>query len=206
CDYPEIAARVARQVAKGVCSRGIIVDGAGIGSSMVANKFPGVRAALCYDVSSAKNSREHNDANVLTLGARMIGQGLAEQIASVFLSTSCSEERHQKRVAMIGNIAAEAAKCEACSTTSSAGASTGHFAIAGPALHKENAAPPERTAPSGEAAAFQARAAKWLSMDPSSSSTMSSSDLERVIARVVELMGAGAARGGMWCFGDVCVD
>jgi deoxyribose-phosphate aldolase len=103
-DYPKIAAAAARLVASGNCERGIIVDGAGIGSAMVANKVPGVRAALCYDVSSARNAREHNDANVLTLGARMIGTGLAQQIVDVFLTTECKEERHLKRVAMIGEV------------------------------------------------------------------------------------------------------
>ena len=103
-DYPRIAAEVARRVSDGRCSRGIVIDGAGIGSAMTANKLPGVRAALCYDVSSARNSREHNDANVLTLGAGLIGEGLAEQIVDVWLSTDCTEERHKKRVAMIGEI------------------------------------------------------------------------------------------------------
>ena len=68
-DYPDFAQAVARKVAAGDCERGIMIDGAGIGSAMAANKVPGIRAALCYDVSSARNSREHNDANVLTLGA-----------------------------------------------------------------------------------------------------------------------------------------
>ena len=103
-DYPKIAAAVARLVAEGRSERGIIIDGAGIGSSMVANKVPGVRAALCYDVSSATNAREHNDANVLTLGARMIGIGLAQQIVDVFLTTDCVEDRHRRRVAMIGEV------------------------------------------------------------------------------------------------------
>lgn len=103
-DYPKIALAVAKLVSEGRCERGIIVDGAGIGSSMVANKVPGVRAALCYDVTSARNSREHNDANVLTLGARLIGVGLAEQIVDVFLTTDCTEERHLRRVAMISDV------------------------------------------------------------------------------------------------------
>jgi len=103
-DYPLIAAAVAGLVADGSASRGILIDGAGIGSCMVANKFPGVRAALCYDISSANNSREHNDANVLTLGAGLIGAALAEQIAEVWLKTECTAERHLRRVAMIGDI------------------------------------------------------------------------------------------------------
>jgi ribose 5-phosphate isomerase B len=79
-DYPDFAHAVARLVAGGTCEVGIVVDGAGIGSCMAANKVPGVRAALCYDVSSARNSREHNHANVLTLGAGLIGDGLATEI------------------------------------------------------------------------------------------------------------------------------
>ncbi len=104
-DYPKIARAVAGRIADGSADRGIIIDGAGIGSAMAANKVAGVRAALCYDVSSARNSREHNDANVLTLGARLIGPGLAEQIVETFLATDCTEERHKKRVAMIEAVA-----------------------------------------------------------------------------------------------------
>jgi deoxyribose-phosphate aldolase len=80
-----------------------MIDGAGIGSCMVANKIPGVRAALAYDLSSARNSREHNDANVLTLGAGLIGAGLAEQIVDTWLGTECTEPRHRKRVAMFAD-------------------------------------------------------------------------------------------------------
>ncbi len=109
-DYPKIAQAVAGRVADGRAHRGIIIDGAGIGSAMAANKVAGVRAALCYDVSSARNAREHNDANVLTLGARLIGPGLAEQIVDTFLTVDCTEERHKKRVAMIEPGAAEAQK------------------------------------------------------------------------------------------------
>jgi deoxyribose-phosphate aldolase len=103
-DYPKIAAEVARRVADGRARFGVIVDGAGIGSAMAANKFPGVRAALCYDLSSATNSREHNNANVLTLGASLIGPGLARQIVDTFLDTECTVERHLRRAAMIGEI------------------------------------------------------------------------------------------------------
>ena len=78
-DYPVFARKVAEAVASGQAQRGIMIDGAGIGSSMVANKVPGVRAAMAYDVSSARNGREHNDANLLTLGAGLIGAGLAQQ-------------------------------------------------------------------------------------------------------------------------------
>ncbi len=103
-DYPKYAYAVAKQVGDGRCNRGIIIDGAGIGSCMAANKVAGVRAALCYDLSSANNSREHNDANVLTLGAGLIGLGLAKQIIDTWLSTDCTEDRHKKRVAMINDI------------------------------------------------------------------------------------------------------
>ena len=82
-DYPVFARAVADAVAQGRADVGIMIDGAGIGSCMVANKVPGVRAALAYDLSSARNSREHNDANVLTLGAGLIGAGLAAQISSM---------------------------------------------------------------------------------------------------------------------------
>lgn len=97
-DYPDIAERVAVLVAAGEAARGIVLDGAGIGSCMVANKVPGVRAALAYDLSSAGNAREHNDANVLTLGARLIGEGLCEQIVCCFLNTAFGGGRHQQRV------------------------------------------------------------------------------------------------------------
>ncbi len=100
-DYPKYARLVAEAVAAGKAERGVMIDGAGIGSSMVANKVPGVRAAMAYDLSSARNGREHNDANLLTLGAGLIGGNLANQIVDVFLTTDCTEPRHQRRVAMI---------------------------------------------------------------------------------------------------------
>ena len=103
-DYPDFAHRVARKVASGAVTWGIIVDGAGIGSAMVANKVPGVRAALAYDLSSARNSREHNHANVLTLGAGLIGESLAWQIVEAWLSTPWASGRHARRVAMIDDI------------------------------------------------------------------------------------------------------
>jgi len=103
-DYPTFARKVADAVSSGAAERGIMIDGAGIGSSMVANKVPGVRAAMAYDVSSARNGREHNDANVLTLGAGLIGGNLAAQIVDVFLTTECSEPRHKRRVAMIKDL------------------------------------------------------------------------------------------------------
>ena len=103
-DYPDFAHAVANLVGTGVCRWGIIVDGAGIGSCMVANKVPGVRAALCYDLSSARNSREHNHANVLTLGAGLIGPSLARQIVDEWLATPWGPDRHARRVAKITDI------------------------------------------------------------------------------------------------------
>ncbi len=100
-DYPVFAARVAESVASGEAVFGIMVDGAGIGSSMVANKIAGVRAALCYDLTTAKNAREHNNANVLTLGGGLVGERLAAEIATTFLSTAFGGGRHARRVAMI---------------------------------------------------------------------------------------------------------
>ena len=104
CDYPDFALAVAQQVASGQSLRGIMIDGAGIGSCMVANKVPGVRAALCYDLSSAMNSREHNDANVLTLGAGLIGLSLAKQIVKTWLDTPFGGGRHAKRVDKIKSV------------------------------------------------------------------------------------------------------
>ncbi len=101
-DYPVYARAVAEAVSSGKADVGIMIDGAGIGSCMAANKVPGVRAAMAYDLSSARNSREHNNANVLTLGAGLIGAGLAKQIVDTWLATECTEARHLKRVAMFG--------------------------------------------------------------------------------------------------------
>jgi deoxyribose-phosphate aldolase len=100
-DYPVFAHAVARAVSERRADRGIVVDRAGIGSAMAANKLPGVRAALCYDLSSARNSREHNNANVLTLGAGLVGPDLALQIVELWLTTDCTAERHLRRAAMI---------------------------------------------------------------------------------------------------------
>jgi len=97
-DYPDYAHEVARLVSTGKAWRGIIIDGAGIGSCIVANKVPGVRAGMAYDYSSAVNSREHNDTNVLTLGAGLIGVNLAKQIVNVWLSTNFGGGRHERRV------------------------------------------------------------------------------------------------------------
>ncbi len=96
-DYPDFAFLVAAAVAEGRFATGIILDGAGLGSSMVANKLPGIRAAVCNDLFAARNARAHNQANVLTLGARIIGDMLAKEIVKVFLNTPF-EERHQPRI------------------------------------------------------------------------------------------------------------
>ena len=100
-DYPDFAQAVARAVSRHTCDMGIMIDGAGIGSCMVANKISGVRAAMCYDEASAKNSREHNGANVLTLGGKMISNEKMSEIVRVWLSTNLTEERHRRRVAKI---------------------------------------------------------------------------------------------------------
>jgi RpiB/LacA/LacB family sugar-phosphate isomerase len=103
-DYPDIAEAVAREVASGTCELGIVIDGAGIGSAIAANKVPGVRAATCWDVSSARNSREHNHANVLSLGAGLLGENLAGEIVNAWLATSPGPDRHARRVAKIGKL------------------------------------------------------------------------------------------------------
>jgi ribose 5-phosphate isomerase B len=97
-DYPDFALAVAEQVRQGKAWRGIMIDGAGIGSCMVANKVPGVRAAMAYDYASASNSREHNNANCLTLGAGLIGLNQAKLIVKTWLSTEYAGGRHQARV------------------------------------------------------------------------------------------------------------
>jgi ribose 5-phosphate isomerase B len=103
-DYPDIALSVAQLVARGEAWRGILVDGAGIGSCMAANKVPGIRAAMCYDEATAVNSREHNAANVLTLGAGLIGPSLSRQIVETWLRTPSGGERHARRVEKIMDI------------------------------------------------------------------------------------------------------
>lgn len=103
-DYPDFAYTVAVKVSSGEAWRGIIIDGAGIGSCMVANKVPGVRAAMCYDHATALNSREHNNANVLTLGAGMIDTTLARQIVLTWLNTKFGGGRHARRVDKIMDI------------------------------------------------------------------------------------------------------
>ncbi len=103
-DYPDFALAVAEKVSSGLAWRGIVIDGAGIGSCMAANKVAGVRAAMCYDHATAVNSREHNDANVLSLGAGLIGEALALQIVETWLATAFAGGRHARRVEKIMSI------------------------------------------------------------------------------------------------------
>jgi ribose 5-phosphate isomerase B len=103
-DYPDFAHAVARAVSDGSAEVGIVIDGAGVGSAMTANKVPGVRAAACYSVDVARNSREHNGANVLTLGSKTISSDQMRDIVRAWLSTDLSEERHRKRVGKIDAI------------------------------------------------------------------------------------------------------
>jgi ribose 5-phosphate isomerase B len=103
-DYPDFALNVAHLVSIGKAWRGIVIDGAGIGGCIVANKLPGVRAGLAYDHASAANGREHNDTNVLTLGAGLIGVNLAKQILRTWLSTEFGGGRHARRVNKIAEI------------------------------------------------------------------------------------------------------
>ena len=102
CDYPVYGRAVAKAVASGECERGIIICGTGIGISITANKIPGIRAALCTDCFCAEATRLHNDANILALGGRVVGPGLALKIVDTFLDTPFSgDERHKRRISMI---------------------------------------------------------------------------------------------------------
>ena len=102
CDYPVYAKKVALAVADGECEKGILICGTGIGVCITANKVKGIRAALVHDCFSAKATREHNDANIVTMGARVIGPGLATEIVRIFLETPFSnEERHIRRIKQI---------------------------------------------------------------------------------------------------------
>jgi len=105
-DYPDIALQVAELVTGGAASRGVLIDGAGIGSSIAANKVPGIRAALCYDRASARNSREHNDSNVLTLGARLLTATQAEDVLRTWLDSPFGGGRHEARLRKIADIEA----------------------------------------------------------------------------------------------------
>ncbi len=109
-DYPDFAEAVGNAIARGEAWLGIVLDSAGIGSSIAANKVPGVRAALCYDRATARNSREHNDANVLSLGAKLIAPEAAREIVALWLSTPFAGGRHQRRVDKIRSIEERAAK------------------------------------------------------------------------------------------------
>ena len=101
CDYPVYGKAVAHAVASGECERGIIICGTGIGISITANKIPGIRAALCTDCFCAEATRLHNDANILALGGRVVGPGLALKIVDTFLDTPLSgDERHKRRISM----------------------------------------------------------------------------------------------------------
>ena len=102
CDYPVYGRAVAKAVASGECDRGILICGTGIGISITANKVKGIRAALCSDCYSAQATREHNDANILAMGARVLGDGLALKIVDTFLDTPFSgDQRHMRRISMI---------------------------------------------------------------------------------------------------------
>ncbi len=100
-DYPDFAAAVGRLVATSQCDFGVMIDAAGIGSAMAANKIRGVRAAMCNDEAAAKNAREHNDANVMTLGAKLVDAPKALALVNLFVSSRCVEDRHKRRVAKI---------------------------------------------------------------------------------------------------------
>ena len=100
-DYPDFAAAVGRLVASSQCDFGIMIDAAGIGSAMAANKIRGVRAAMCNEEAAAKNAREHNDANVMTLGAKLVDITRALALVNLFVSSRCVEDRHKRRVAKI---------------------------------------------------------------------------------------------------------
>ena len=101
CDYPNMAESVCSLVTSGECEKGILICGTGIGMSMAANKIKGIRAALCSDAFSAKYTRLHNDANVMCMGARVLGAGLACELAEIFLTTGFEGGRHQRRIDLI---------------------------------------------------------------------------------------------------------
>lgn len=190
CDYPTFAAAVASRVSEGSAWRGIIIDGAGIGSCMTANKFAHVRAAMCYDLSSAANSREHNDANVLTLGAGLIGAALAEQIVELWLTKDCTVDRHRKRVALIGEI----------ERRSLAG---GRPTPSPAAAEKVETAQLKDGPESGRATANRSEAAieNTMSKTPNDSplpTELSTADFERIAERIVQIMG-GALRATCHC-------
>ena len=103
-DYPDYGKKVSQAVARGEADRGILICGTGIGMSIVANRYPGVRAALCHDHFTAQMSREHNDANILVMGERVIGKGVALEIVKTWLETEFAGGRHQLRLNKITEI------------------------------------------------------------------------------------------------------
>lgn len=109
CDYPPICAAVGRAVRDGKADLGIVLGGSGQGEQLAANKVRGVRAALCNDLYTARMARSHNNANVLSMGARVVGEGLAEEILATFLATEFEGGRHERRVAQLADIEAEEA-------------------------------------------------------------------------------------------------
>ncbi|MFM8626298.1 MAG: ribose 5-phosphate isomerase B [Actinomycetota bacterium] len=109
CDYPPICAAVGRAVRDGKADLGIVLGGSGQGEQLAANKVRGVRAALCNDLYTARMARSHNNANVLSMGARVVGEGLAEEILATFLATPFEGGRHERRVAQLADIEAEEA-------------------------------------------------------------------------------------------------
>lgn len=104
CDYPVVAEAVCELVQSGECNKGVLICGTGIGMSITANKFKGIRAALCADGFSAKYTRLHNDANIICMGARTIGIGLACELVEIFMSTGFEGGRHQRRIDLIADI------------------------------------------------------------------------------------------------------
>ena len=135
-DYPRIAYTVARLAASGQCEYGIMIDGTGIGSAMAANKVRGARAAACYSVELAKNSRAHNDANVLTLGAGQTNFEQAKPIVEAFLTTKCVEDRHLKRVQLINAIQDGPIEVGPHQTTLLAGTGEPHLGVMQPPAEK----------------------------------------------------------------------
>ena len=107
CDYPEYGVKAAKAISSGACEKGILICGTGIGISIAANKVPGIRAALCSDCFSAEMTRFHNDANMLAIGARVVGSGLALKIVDTFLNTAFEGGRHARRVDMINALDAD---------------------------------------------------------------------------------------------------
>ncbi len=109
-DYPDVAVKVAEKVSRGEVERGLLICGTGIGMSIVANRFAGIRAALCHDPYTARMSREHNNANLLALGGRLIAKGLGREILKVWLETEFQGGRHQKRLDKITGLEEKAGK------------------------------------------------------------------------------------------------